>query len=179
VKLNNGRTKEHDNATQYNAQGVAGSTAMQRSMPGVAGLVNIQRCLKSGTFENLILAKLASKNRMPDFMRPGFGSDSEHLHRAAEFLAQIPKSMPRVASGLAGPKFRATHVWASSQSSCFPTAHDGNCTQNSWRENLPDSAEHDSRAVLGFPQWMPRKQLLANSILRTRAVFVLPFLLAT
>jgi hypothetical protein len=37
VKLNNGRTKEHDNATQHNAQGVAGSTAMQRSMPGVAG----------------------------------------------------------------------------------------------------------------------------------------------
>jgi hypothetical protein len=70
VKLNNVRTKEHDNATQYNAQGVAGSTAMQRSMPGVAGLVNIQQCLKSGTFENLIRAKLASKNRMPDFMRP-------------------------------------------------------------------------------------------------------------
>jgi hypothetical protein len=60
----------------------------------------------------------------------------EHLHRAAEFLAQIPKPMPRVASGLAGPKFRGTHVWAreSSQSSCVPTAQDGNGTQNSWRE---------------------------------------------
>jgi hypothetical protein len=29
----------------------------------------------------------------------------EHLHCAAEFLAQIPKSMPGVASGLAGPNF--------------------------------------------------------------------------
>jgi hypothetical protein len=52
-----------------------------------------------------------------------------HLHRAAEFLAQIAKSMPRVASGLAGSKFGATHVWASSQSSSFPTEQKINCTQ--------------------------------------------------
>jgi hypothetical protein len=76
VKLNNGRTKEHDNATKYNAQGVAGITAMQRSVTGVAGLVNIQRCVKS--FENLILAKLASKNRKSDFMRPGLNRSVLH-----------------------------------------------------------------------------------------------------
>jgi hypothetical protein len=32
-------------------------------------------------------------------------NESISLHRATEFLAQIPKLMPRVASGLAGPNF--------------------------------------------------------------------------
>jgi hypothetical protein len=69
--------------------------------------------------------------------------------------------MPRVDSGLAGPKFGATHVWASSRSPCFLTAQNGNCTENSWlengkrtqnlgRKNFPDSAEHHEQAWLSL-----------------------------
>jgi hypothetical protein len=44
----------------------------------------------------------------------------KHLHRAAEFPAQIPKLMPRVDSGLAGPDFGMNGFWASPKAFLFP-----------------------------------------------------------
>jgi hypothetical protein len=93
------------------------------------------------------------------------------LHSASEFLfAHIPKLEPRVHSGLAGPNFGATHVCATSRSPSLPTARHGQAytTQNSSRETLPDSAEHNFQPVFGFPQWIPNKPLLANSFPQVR-----------
>jgi hypothetical protein len=87
------------------------------------------------------------------------GAELRASHRAAEFLAQIPKPMPRVASGLAGPKFGATPVWASSQSSSFPTAQKKSIAPKLMAGNLPESAEHDSQAVIGFPLWILKKTI--------------------
>jgi hypothetical protein len=68
VKLLDGRTKELDDTAQYNVHGAAGSTSMLHAWPREAP--KDPGDFKSGTSRNLILANLASKNKMPHFRRP-------------------------------------------------------------------------------------------------------------